>query len=202
LNQAYREQRPLEARITGFDYVPFAATRGNETGKVNTLERDRAELILRHEVEANPGLKSYWALGQLYLAERQFDPALEYLNRALALNGNDAQLENDLGAALLEKGKMERDQGEGDKGFASLSQSLTHLSRALELKDSLLEALFNRALCYQYRGDLQQAQQEWQKYLAKDGASKWADEARRNLKTIEEQPPRRSSALRQRSGIA
>src|SRR5882724_9278922 len=45
LNSAYREQRPLEARISSFSYAPFSQTRGGPD-RVDSLARTRAEAIL------------------------------------------------------------------------------------------------------------------------------------------------------------
>jgi CHAT domain-containing protein/exonuclease VII small subunit len=187
LNTASRKRRRTEARLTGFDYAPLSATRGNDSGKGDTLELDLAGSLLLAAVKAHPDAPSLRAAGLFYLVKRDVDQAIEYFNQAVALEANNPQLQSDLGAALLEKGKLEREKGEAGKSFESLAQSLEHLTRALELNDSLLEALFNRALCRQYMNNLQQAQEDWQKYLEKDDASKWADEARRNLQTIEEQ---------------
>lgn len=192
LNNAYRNQRPTEARLTGFDYAPLLAKRGNDSGNRDTLDLDLAGSLLLQAGRAHPDPQSLHAVGLFYLAKRDFDQAIEYFNQALVLKADNAKLQSDLGAALLEKGKLEREKGEVGKGFESLAQSLEHLTRALELDDSLPEALFNRALCRQYMSNLQQSQEDWQKYLKKDDASKWADEARRNLQTIEEQRSRSS----------
>ncbi len=185
LHRAYTEN-PTEARITGLDLPPPSVTRGTGSNKVDKRELNRAELYLDDAIHEQATAHSYHAAGRLYLAKGDFDRAIDYFEQALRLNARDAQLYSDLGAALLEKGKLERDEGGADRGEASLSQSLTHLTRALELDHSLLEALFNRALCYQYLNLPQQAQQDWKTYLDKDGASKWADEARHNLRMIEE----------------
>lgn len=192
LNHAVHKHRSTEARLTGFAYAPLSITRGNESGQTDKLELDLAGSLLLPAVKAHPDAESLRAVGLFYLVKRDFDQALEYFNQALPLKPDNAQLHSDLGAALLEKGKREREKGEAGKSFESFAQSLEHLTRALELNDSLLEALFNRALCRQYMSNPQQAQEDWQKYIEKDSASEWAGEARRNLQTIEEQKSRGS----------
>ncbi|HET9787518.1 MAG TPA: hypothetical protein VFP47_10310, partial [Pyrinomonadaceae bacterium] len=109
---------------------------------------------------------------------------------ALALDPNGAQIHSDLGAALLEKGKLYKLNGEDGKSLETLSESLEHLNRALELNTNLLEALFNRALVREYMGLPQPAAEDWRQYLEKDSQSPWADEARAKLKEIESQPPK------------
>src|SRR5262249_23043995 len=60
-------------------------------------------------------------------------------------------------------------------------------NKAIELNSGLLEALFNRALCRQYMELPRQAEEDWRNYLEKDSGSRWAIEARENLKFLEEQ---------------
>ncbi|HVG34293.1 MAG TPA: CHAT domain-containing protein [Pyrinomonadaceae bacterium] len=190
LKTAYREQRPTEARLTVLDYAPLPQTRGAEQGKVDNQSRERAQRFLLDAVKDNPGANTYHALGLFYLTELKFDQAIEQFKKAIAINGNDAQLQSDLGAALLEKGKLDRLNREEGKSLEEFAESLEHLNRALALNDSLLEALFNRALCRQYMLLPQQAADDWRKYLEKDSQSPWADEARQNLKLIESQKNR------------
>lgn len=186
LARAYRNERPVEARISGLDYAPFANVRGNRTNKVDSTDRDRAERILLDAVFANPTPATFHALGKLYLAEQRFDKAIEQFEKALEGGSNNAQLQSDYGAAFLEKGKADHAQGDG-KRLEALARSLEHLSKALELDGSLLEALFNRALCYQNMFLPLKAEEDWHKYLERDQNSKWADEARQKLNALEEQ---------------
>ena len=193
LNAAYREQRLVEARITLLDYAPFLTTRG-ELERVDSPERDYAQRYLIDAVRDHPGAASYHALGKSYLANREFDKAIAWFETALKVDANNAQIYSDLGAAYLEKGKLELEQGKSDrasseagKGLEDLGRSLENLNRALELNPNLLEALFNRALCYRYLMLPDQAANDWREYLKKDSTSQWADEARRNLSRLEEQ---------------
>jgi CHAT domain-containing protein/Tfp pilus assembly protein PilF len=185
LAEAYREQRPLEARITGLNYAPVANTRG-EQAKADQVALDRAERILLDAVFEHPGPASHHALGRLYLAEQEFDKAIAQFEEALKTDPNNAQLHSDLGAALLENGKaLERKEpGSGAQPFA---ESLTHLSRAIELNDSLLEAHFNLALLYEQMKLSPEAKEEWRRYLLRDSTSEWGKEASRNLNRLEQQ---------------
>ncbi len=183
LNEAYREQRSIEARLTRQDYAPFSVTRSGDSAGVDVLSLNRAERILLDAVAEHPSPQALHALGKLYLAQRKFDLSIQHLERALAADLNNALIHADLGAALLEKGRAER-VNEPDKSAASFARSLHELTRALELNDLLLEAKFNRALLHQELTLRRQAVEDWKKYLERDPASLWAVEAKRNLDLI------------------
>ena len=187
LKSAYREQRPVEARLSGFDYAPLSETRGNEPARVDQMSHDRAERILLDAVRDHPGPASYHALGQFYLAERKFDKALTQFEEALKTDSRNARLHSDIGAALLELGKADRRADGSGKSLEGFAQSLSHLNQALELDANLHEALFNRALCYEYMLLPQQAKDDWRKYLERDPGSHWADEAGRHLRLLEQE---------------
>lgn len=192
LQTAFRNQRPLEARLSGFSYAPLLNQRGAPQ-QVDYVQRDRAASILFNEVSDDPNAASYHALGVYYLTDRQFDKAIDQFEKALALDPQNAQVHAELGAALLEKGKANSvaDEGQGIEEFA---RSLEHLNRALEKNPSLLEALFNRALLYEYMLLPRQAEDDWRSYLEKDANSKWANEAREKLKALEAQKNRSSQS--------
>lgn len=191
LKTAYRLQRPVEARVSGLDYAP-GPTRGSNEARVDALARERAERFLLYAEKDDPGAESNHGLGLFYLTDKKFDQAIEQFKKALALDPNDAQLHSDLGAALLEKGKLLKLDGEEGKSIAAFAESVEHLNRALALNPNLLEALFNRALVREYMGVSQAAADDWRKYLEKDSQGPWADEARRKLNEIESQQPKTS----------
>jgi CHAT domain-containing protein len=203
LNDAYREQRPIEARISQLDYAPFSVTRGAEPERVNSVARDRAERILLDAVAENPTPAAHHALGKLYLANKNFDKSIEQFEQALNADPKNSQIYADLGAAWLEKGKISLDKGRANpsspelgKGMEELGRSLENLNKALENNPSL-EALFNRALAEQYMTLYEQAEQDWREYLKRDSTSLWADEARRNLKKLEERKAKTSGTKKQ-----
>ncbi len=204
LNNAYREQRPVEARLSGQGYARFSVTRGGESGPVNSLELDHAERYLRDAVRDNPNSRSYHALGKFFLLRRDFDQAIQQFEQALKTDPNSAPIYADLGAALLEKGKLSLDQGrsnptgaESGRGMEELSRAVVNLNKASELDTTLLEPLFNRALAQQYLLLYQEAETSWQEYLKRDSTSSWAEEARRNLKILEERKVKTSSTEQQ-----
>lgn len=188
LREAYPDQRPTEARITELNYAPPPpTTRGPERDKLDYVSLDRAKALIQLEANEHPSAQSYHDLGRLYLAERDFDKAMDQFEKSLKLDEKNAELHSDYGASLLEVGKANQSKGESGKSLEELAKGLEHLNRAIELDGSLLEALFNRALCNQYLMLPHQAEDDWRKYLEKDHSTKWADEARQNLRTLENQ---------------
>jgi len=194
LDAAYRQERPLEARITQLTYAPYdpKSTRGPGTSSANETELNRAELKLRSAVTDNPTPEAHHALGKYYLAKREFDEAIEQFQESLKGDPDNAQIYTDLGAALLEKGKLElsakrgSDTAESGKGITDFAASLENLNTALQLDHNLLEALFNRALVQELMGLLAPAEEDWQKYLERDPNSKWSDDARKALSRVQQ----------------
>ncbi len=201
LNKVYKNERPLDSRISDFDYAPkVEGTRGAK-------DKENEEFILTKsvasgEVLKNPTAESFHALGQVYLTEKDFDKAIEQFEKAIKLNPNISKLHNDLGVALLEKGKLAKTKcvektkqkqecdDEKEPYLLSLAQANEEFAKAIELDKTLLEANFNQALCIQAHEVLpNQAKEAWENYLKLDSTSKWADEARKNLETIETQKP-------------
>ena len=190
--QAALKESPTEARIAGFNWNPQSVTLGAqpESGP----DSDKMNRAFSYFRDAK-GPDSAYALGQFYLAKGDLDNAIKQFTLALEGMPKNARLHSDLGAAWLEKARVEKDKVEKDKNDQSkdsdnttyyLSQSCEHLNRALELDDSLLEALFNRALCLQRMQSLKEAANDWRAYLNRDANSAWAREARRHLEEIEQ----------------
>lgn len=195
LQSAYREQRPVEARISGFGYAPVLEQRGG-AARVDYVQRDRAASSLLAAVSDDPSADTHHALGKYYLAERQFDRAIDQFEAALKFEPQNARVHSDLGATLLERGKSlgpDSEHGGGVEEIEEFARSLTHLKKALELDATLPEPLFNRALLYRHMGLLEQAEGDWREYLEREPNSKWADEARQQLVELEE---RRNKASR------
>ena len=204
LNNAYRDRRPLEARLSGQGYAPFSTIRGSESGRVDSLELDQAERYLLDAIRDNPSARSFHALGKFYLLRREFDQAIQQVEDAQKRDPSDPSIYADLGAALLEKGKFSLEKGRANptssdfgEGMEELSRSIVNLNKASDLDNTLLEPIFNRALAEQYLTLYQEAETAWQDYLKRDSTSPWGDEARRNLKLLEERKVRTSGSQEQ-----
>ena len=182
LREAYRDQRPLEARVSGIDYAPFAG-RGDKDRLVDDQQLALAERIFLSEVVDNPGAASHHALGRFYLTKGEFDKGIEQLQEALKTDQRNGELYSDLGAAYSERALARRDNPD----LADLAVGLDHLNRALEIDDSLLAAHFNKALCLQRMNAVVSAREAWEDYLKRDSNSEWSKEAERNLEALKQQ---------------
>lgn len=190
LRTAYRERRPLESRISSLDYAPFPISRGSGAAPINEAELRRAELTLLEAQGKKATAETHHALGQVYLAQKRFEDAVREFEEALKTDSKNSMLLSDMGAAWLERGKLDPNEeketdNQGGKAIEALGHSLTYLNRALEGRDKPALAFFNRALCFQYLRLPVRAQSEWREYLAVDATSPWAHEARRNVELLE-----------------
>ncbi|HEV8240229.1 MAG TPA: CHAT domain-containing protein [Thermoanaerobaculia bacterium] len=102
------------------------------------------------------------------------DSAVAALLRAVATEPESAELQSDLGAALLARA---RQGGTGDDSAAALES----IESALAAAPRLPEALFDHALALEQLHLPQSTQAAWRVYLDVDPTSPWADEARRHL---------------------
>jgi len=167
MQTGYRERRPIEPRISTLSYLPFPLTRGSAGNNERKEDFRRAELHLAQAVKEKPTPEAHHALGKAYLAQGKFDEAIREFEQALSGNRNPAQVYNDLGVAWLEKGDFNR--------------SLDSFNTALQLDGNLLDALFNRALCYEKQSRFDEAKADWNEYLKRESTSPWAYEARQHL---------------------
>ena len=167
MKTGYSERRPIEPRISTLSYLPFPLTRGSAGNDQRKEDFRRAELHFAQAVREKPTPAAHHALGKAYLAEGKFDEAIREFEQSLNGSPNPAQVYNDLGVAWLEKNEFNR--------------SLDSLNKALELDGNLLDALFNRALCYEKQSRVDDAKAAWNEYLKRDSTSPWADEARQHL---------------------
>lgn len=182
LNRFQKNNRPTQARISGFDYAPkIEGTRG---GKEENLELVSAKARATEAVLKNETAENLHELGLVYLAENNYDEAIKQFEKALKKNSKLAKIHNDLGVAFLEKAKLSEEGRLENNGRAS-----EEFSRAIELDNNLLEAYFNRALCIQALNVSYDAKEAWEKYLELDKNSPWAEEARKNLEMLEKNKP-------------
>lgn len=182
LRTAYRDQRPVDARVSGFDFAPIL--RGED--RIDSVQRDLAMSLLTRAAVEHPDALSQHALGQYYLTQRQFEKAVEQLQASLNRDPKNAKTQNDLGVALLELGRQAEANNQSGSALKHYTESHEHLKEALELDASLLEARFNLALVLEKMGLPEPAAESWRKYLEQDSTSPWANEARQNLRALEE----------------
>lgn len=182
LQSIYRQSRPTETRISGFDYAPLSQLRGAP----NPTEQSHLRLIenrLIEDREKSPNANTYRALGIFWETQHKHPEAIKEFEAALKFNDNDARIHNDLGSAHFELAKA----GPKEKKLEELAKALEQFTRATELDANLLEALFNRSLALQEFPLPREARESWTLYLQKDPSSPWAAEARKNLARIQDE---------------
>jgi tetratricopeptide (TPR) repeat protein len=172
LNKAYKNERPLEVRVTGMSYAPHSDKRGSEQQTVDDRARNLSGELLLTAASNDLNASSLHALGRYYLLQKEFDKAIRQFQEALKSSPDAAQLHADLGAALLEKAKLFRDGREPGKAMEHLAESYEQLSSALKVNPSLAEASFNRALVLKEMMLPEQTRKAWQKYLELDPQSR------------------------------
>jgi len=181
LKLIYKTERPIQARVSGFDYSPYVVRRGAERENKNQLQRRKIELDLSAKAENEPTAENFNRLGLFYLTEKRFADAVAEFEKGLKLNSQDPEFLNNFAVAFFETAKLE---SEAEK-TNNLVKALDALNKALKLNQNQHEALFNKGLVLQEFKLTTEAAAVWKQYLEKDAESKWADEARRNLREIE-----------------
>jgi CHAT domain-containing protein/TolA-binding protein len=174
-------QRRVEARITGIEYAPYSSTRGVQEEKANRDLFKRAGRLIENEYDDEPSPEARHVMGRIHLARQEFLEAIEQLEAALEAAPNNAQIQNDLGAAYLEIAKATG----GNESARATDKALGLFNSALKIDGSLLPALFNRALTHEQMKAYDQAAEDWQSYIEKDPKSEWAGDARRHLDQIQ-----------------
>ncbi|HEV2721217.1 MAG TPA: hypothetical protein VG323_14440, partial [Thermoanaerobaculia bacterium] len=138
------------------------------------------------EIRQTQDTQSYEARHALALCELLRGDPRAAARRIEALTGErpGAAAWNDLAAAQFSGAVRDDDP-------SRLAHALVAVDAALEAVPAFPEARFNRALILETLGLRDQARQDWQSYLALDGSSAWAVEARQHLRAL---PPEESFA--------
>jgi hypothetical protein len=166
--------RPVEGRLSlSFSWAPAPAlTRGTAEAAVPPdirIAAAEAELA----VGGNDSPTGHWTRGLARLAGRDFDGAIEALERAAQADDASSRLQSDLAAAYLARFKAGGPPEDATRALAAAD-------RALGMDARLPEALFNRALAIEVLRPAD-APAAWQAVVAQDGASPWGKEAAARL---------------------
>jgi Flp pilus assembly protein TadD len=185
LRAIYRQERPTETRISEFGYAPLSQLRGaSESREKNRLRRIENSLI--EATEKTPDAETHHALGVFYLTQQKYTDAIKEMESALKFADKNAKIHNDLGAAYFELAKT----SPKEKRLEELAHALEEFTKATELDNNSLEALFNKSLALQELPLPREAKESWTLYLQRDSSSPWAEEARRNLARIDNEQSR------------
>ncbi|HEY3380789.1 MAG TPA: zf-HC2 domain-containing protein [Vicinamibacterales bacterium] len=167
--------RPFEARLTGgFAFGPLQPVLRSGEGEASAPAEVRlaaAKLEAAARTHRSSEAQAAFAASELILGH--LDSAIGLLEDAAARAATNPAWWSDLAAARLVRARH-------DDSPTNLDRALDAADRALALRPSLPEALFNRALALEALGRSSDARAAWKAYLAVDAHSPWAAEARRH----------------------
>lgn len=181
IDAAPREHRILEPRLSGFEYARLKApSRGSVAADPADLKLGGAAGTVLEQLSSRNDAPARHAVGVAHLITGQPQPSIEALERA-ATGSEDPKIWNDLAAArYVWAAASER--------AAQLPLALADVDKALGLDPRFAAALFNRALILERMELREEARKAWEGYLAVDGSSGWATEARARLQKLEPRP--------------
>lgn len=171
--------RNVEPRLSGFPWAPYRATNraGGGTADAAQLRLGGAAGEILQQANAQRTAAAQHDAGIALLLVEQPEEAVARLREAAAQPPVGARTWSDLSvaeyAAAIRLGRT-----------TLFPEALAAADRALAADPRLPEALFNRALVLERLGLAPQARLAWQRFLAVDRTSKWADEARRHLAAL------------------
>jgi CHAT domain-containing protein len=168
--------RPIEARLTGFDWP---AARLQRAAHANLLDPARLELagaasaVIQSQLSDSSARARHESGAAYLLIDRDRD-AIDALESAVRQSPNNAAYWSDLAAARYTLAVTENRPHE-------LPQALADADHALRLDSKLHDTLFNRALIIEALGISEAARRAWQRYAAADPSSHWSAEALHHL---------------------
>lgn len=164
------DYRSYQGRVTTFGYAPYRALRAAEASK--NLRRLAAAADLQEAVQRDHSATNLHRLGVAQIALGNIEDAIRLLDEASRLEPANAAILSDLSSALLAGGRAE--------------DAAETAARALHLDSRLAPAAFNLALALEAVSNRPQAAAAWERFLALDGTSGWAGDARDHLARLRE----------------
>jgi tetratricopeptide (TPR) repeat protein len=170
--------RPLEARLSGYQYVPRVVNRGAEEEKdiqLQIMQGAAADLMELRGTDA----KTLHAKGiGFLLGDDDKKQSIAPLQAAAERDPTNASYQSDLAAALIAAARGNRPM---------LESALAACDRALRIDSRSPDALFNRAVALQAL-DRPEALAAYERYLTVDSTSPWAAEARKHIDLLQPLP--------------
>jgi len=169
---APRSERPIEARLTGFDWQAMRLQRATPSGLMDPSRLDlagAASTVIQSLLN-DPSPRARHESGAAYLLIDRDRDAIDALESAVQQSPKDAACWSDLAAARYThavRGKRPHE----------LPQALADADHALRLAPTLPDALFNRALIIEALGITEAARRAWQSYVAVDPSTHWSSDA-------------------------
>jgi len=179
IDAAPRHARYVEPRLTGgFPWAPLRVARRTTD---EPLDPEQMKLVgaagsVLEKVGKKSTVDAQHAAAMAHLLAGRPNEAADLLAKTAAA-ARSARIWSDLAAMRLAAALKTDDA-------TRLGEALAAADAALRLDARFTEALFNRALILEHLGLRDQAREAWTRYLAVDGASEWANEARQHLREL------------------
>jgi len=173
---APRSGRPIEARLTGFDFPAARLQRATHATLLDPARLDlagAASTVIQSQLNDSSAHARHESGAAYLLIDRDRD-AIDALESAIRQSPNNAAYWSDLAAARYTLAVTEKRPHE-------LPQALADADHALRLDPKLHDALFNRALIIEALGISEAARRAWQRYASADPSSHWSAEAMHHL---------------------
>ena len=158
-----QKTRPFDAQLARQPYLALTRTRSAEnpasSGRLAEEMKDRSADDYR--------------FGRFYLVQRDYQMAIQFLQKAAAGSRTPSEVHNDLGVGYLMR------HGNGDLELAQ-----REFENAIAQDPTFQPAVFNLALLHEFNGMTDEAEQQWKRYLELDPNSGWAEEARSRRKDL------------------
>jgi CHAT domain-containing protein len=173
---APRTPRPIEARLSGFDWQAMRLPRATPSGLLDParLELAGAASTVIQSLANDSSAHSRHEAGAAYLLIEHDRDAVDALESAVLQEPREAACWNDLSAARYTLAVREKRPQE-------LPEALADADHALKLKAGYPDALFNRALIVEALGITEAARRAWQRYMETDPSTHWSNEAASHL---------------------
>lgn len=170
--------RPIEGRLSMLPYLRWSPTRGPSGDEVDIrLTIMQGDAASAAELSGNDARALHaHGIGVLLEGNDTAGDSLPSLKAAAAKEPDNARYQSDLAAALI--------AAANSRDTAKLQLAVEAADRALKIDPHSLEALFNRALALELLDRKQEAIAAYNRYLALDSSSKWADEVRQHLDNL------------------
>jgi len=178
--EAYRDNRIIEMRFPGALFGPLKQARRLASNEEDSVTLDEAKTVVDRQIKQHADAPRWLQRkGRLLLLSARPDEAVTVLSKAEHFDPNDGSIRVDLASAYYE-----RCLASGQKQDCAWALQRLNEQLAKNRGDRIL--LFNRALALESLQLLHEAEQDWRSYLALDPEGRWADEAKRHLRALEE----------------
>jgi tetratricopeptide (TPR) repeat protein len=179
--QAYSQlkNRPIDARLGGFAFVPRSVTRGSgdEVDPNFYILQAKAQEVTEIEGRSPRILHAH---GVALLCEGKAAESIVSLVAAATREPGNVKYQNDVAVALI---------AAGPRDHQKLESAVAMCDRGLQVDSRAPEPLFNRALALDLLGRSHEAIAAYDHYLAVDHSSSWAAEAGRRRDSIRSSLP-------------